>query len=298
MTGASTQTKMEAYFQTLSQHAPRATVNSHKSSISPFVSFCQTHRISLDIIDITHVKAFLTSKLASHSIQTVKGHIDSLANFLAYVWKTDPAIVKAQIYHSPDRTSTDGETTWTDIQAATPSCLDTNYSQITAVARLIDYLRHRRYGSRTHAYVELLTATAGQPSVVQQVDVDNLDLEDSTVTIRIPRSHAVSAYELLQERTVSLPSQAIDVLEVYLNHERDAAEEHDSGPLFTTPSGRVDPSTIRRAIKKVSQDSQTTPVVENETGDRATNESSDDEPDQTVTPIDIWQYSLTNGIEQ
>jgi site-specific recombinase XerD len=299
MTEKPIETRMQSYFQTLSQHAPQTTVNSHRSSIRPFVTFCLEIGVSSrDVLSVTHVHEFLKSRLASHSTETIKGHIDSLANFLAYVWTSDPAIVKARIYDSPNEFSTGGGATWADISAAASPGLDANDPQIAAVEMLLDYLRHRRYGSRIHALVELLTATAGQPSVVQQVDVDDLDRNESRVTIQISQTHAVSAHGLLQERTVSLPSRTMDALGVYLDHERVVVEDDDCPPLFTTPAGRVDPSTIRKSIKKASQTSLTTPVVERSICDRSATDSRDDEPVQTVTPSEIWQYSLTQRIDR
>lgn len=296
MPGESLQTKMEAYFQSLAQHAPQTTVNSHKSSIPPFVSFCQRRRISIDALDIAHVQAFLTPQLTSHSIQTVKGYIDSLANFLAYVWKRDPAIVKAHIYHSSGGSSA-GDEAWTNIPASASACLETTDRQFALVEMLIEYLRLRRYGSRKHAFVELLTATASRPSVIRHVNLGDLDQEDSTVLVSIPQTHAVSACGLLQDRSASLPSRTVDALQAYLDHEYVATEDHNHKPLFTTASGRVAPSTIRRSIKQASKESLTTPIVQHDTDDRIANEPRDDEPAQTVTPSDIWRYSLTQCID-
>lgn len=296
MTGEQIQTEMQAYFETLSYHAPRTTVNSHRDSIRPFVSFCHDRGISFEGLAVTHVQTFLTPQLASHSIQTIKGHIDSLANFLAYLWICDPAIVKTQIYHSQNRSSAKDDRIWTDLPVDASPCLTPNDPRIASVEMLVDYLRQRRYGSRAHVFVELLTATMGQFSVIQQVDVDNLNLNESTAMIRIPQTHAVSAYGLLEERTAPLPSRTIDALELYLDQERVAVKKDDYSPLFTTPSGRVDPSTIRRSIKQASRTSLTTPIVQHETDDRVENKLRDEKPSQ-ITPSDIWRYSLRRCID-
>lgn len=286
------ETNGQFYLQCLSQNAPTSTYNSHKASIRPFINFCELRGITLDCLDVAHVREFVETRFGSNAVETIKGHVDSLANFLGYVWRTDPAVVKTQIYHSVDAPSAEDEVMLCDLPAAASPSLNADDERLTAVEMLIDYLRKRHYGNRTHAYVELIIATASQPSVVRQLDVDDFDRDESRITIVIPESHAVSANGLLRERTVDLSSQAGEALGLYLDHEHVSVANDDRDPLFTTASGRVDESTVWRAIKKVSKKSLTTPVTRSTTDSTAI-ESTDDDPIQTVTPSDIWRYSLT-----
>lgn len=283
------------YFQALSRRAPQPTVNSHRSAIRPFVAFCQERGHSSDNLEIADICEFIASQYATQSKRTLKGYIASLSNFLAFLWTTGPAIIKARIIHYLNRLSTRNGGVPGKIPTLDPRYFESDDPRVAAVETLLTHLRDGRFGTRTHALVELLLATTAPSSAIRYVNVGDLNQSESTVVVQVSEAYAVGEYNLLEERTISLPSCTLEALQTYMKYERIGGEDEEVDSLFTTSNGRISASTVRESIKRASTERLATPTIPSD-GEQTTRQSQDG-ASRVVTPSDIWQYSLRQRVQ-
>ena len=281
------------YLEALSARAPPSTVRSHRSTLSSFVDYCQTSGFPHIELDYIHVSEFIVRELSAEKPSTITGKIGTLSNFLAYYWEDDPEIVRVKISKSlcriRDVAMCDDLTDFlSDIRSQ--SSLDQSLKRSTNIT--LAYLQNSRYGTLTHAYLDILTATRGHPSVVRKVNMSDLDLESGTIELEITSNHAVGIYDLIHSRTIELPENTIETLCTYCDYERINTQELSQQPLFTTSRGRVSSATMRRKVRKSSQSASARVTDLLKFDDTLSVSAENNTPLQVLTPEDIWIYSL------
>lgn len=285
-----------AYLCTLSNSVPDSTYQSHQTTVTKFVRWCRDKAIDREELQEAHVVEFIEFLVFEEdlSIDTAAGHTSSLSNFLSFLYQQDPEIVKIRIASRLQQSPV------SDLEAVgkqTANIIDADRvsteASLQAVEALLAYLRNRRFGTRTHAYVELLRDTRSRPEQVRRLNLSDLSLDEKTVAIGIADTHVVRTAGLVTERSVELSAPTIDALETYINYERKEGTEGTCRPVFTTVHGRASPSTLRRSIKRASTTVAGDSAFQSEPTDDLNEGAESSEQLPPVVPTDIWRHAIT-----
>ena len=292
--------KCHEYLESLSAYAPPSTVRSHKSTLLSLVNHCQAEGAQFIELNYSLVSEFIVRKLFAQKPSTVGGKIGTLSNFLAFYWEDDPEIVRVKILNSlsgiRDGAKRDD---FTNLLNDITSQVSLDQSLYRSTNITLSYLQSSQYGTLTHAYLDLLTATRGHPSVIRKVNMSDLDIGSGTVELGITSNHAVGIYDLIESRTVELPEHTIETLCTYCDYERISTQGFSQRPLFTTSRGRVSSATVRRKVRESSQDASARATHLLKFDDTLSGSAESSAPLQVLTPEDIWKYSLaTIPLEQ
>lgn len=260
----------DRYLSALAGAVSDSTHASHKTSVEKFIRWYSGQRSSY-IFDETSVAAFITDIHSDYSPTTLRGDIDTLSNFLAYRWGGDPGLMKIRI----------GRLLQDELKSLPPCIEDIQSPEISAdgIETLISYLRQRLFGTRVHAFTEVLLDTKGGLQIIRQLDLDDIDRQAGTAELQISDTHIVGKAGLVTSRIASLSQTAVDALTTYIKHERETVSTA-SEPLFTTPHGRVSSSAVRYSFAKVSAGAFS-----------QSSASTDRDQTKAVSPNDIRQYS-------
>lgn len=283
------------YIDALRSTVSESTFRSHQTPLYLFVSWLCNNEYKQPVVNEEFVAKFTVDIFDAYKTKTLNSYLSALANFLAYYYQDDPKLVKLRILTCIHRIQPSiFDTILTEIEPVlTPNDADKSPS-LGQVEKLISYLRHCQYASRIHVYVELLLDTRNRPNQVRNIDLRDLDLEKGTVTVGVSDMYVVGKTGLVSERLVVLSERSLDALESYIEYERIDPSSNNQYPLLTTDYGRVSSGTIRRSLRQASEAAD-----EFHSQQSTGTESSGDQPlskgeIQTVTPRDIWRYTVSN----
>jgi len=277
-----------AYLSALESSVPDTTYYSHQTALRQFSSWWGSISTEeyLEDDDLTNYVEYLLSG-ASLSPHTIAGRLSSLSSFFSYCLEGSPGVVRFRIGLVLQRLS--------DSSRSEPGVvldhLQTRAGPHTvrSVEALLTYLRHRKYGTRTHAYVEVTYDTAGQATSIRNLSNSDLDLAAQTISLEIPATHVVSAAGLVTSWTVHLSEDVASALETYLHQERPATSGNGDLPIFATASGRASESTLRRSVKQASESARE--CIHHFPEATPTEQLSGNEL-EIVTPSDLRQAAL------
>lgn len=248
-TSESLEKTTETYLNALSTNAPDTTFYGHQTILNIFIPWCRTEALEKADLQKSHIARFANYLFSEvgHSTATISGHLSSLSNFLAYLYQSDPDLLKHRIatalHEYPARR-------YTEVRSElTTDCESTTSDGVDA---LLSYLRTRQFGTRTHVFAELIWDTKSRSKPIRQIDISALDLDEGVVLVGIPETHVVSDVGLVTHRTADLSSSTVKAIETYLNYERNEVAQNDCRPLFTTSNGRASSSTLRRSVRRAS----------------------------------------------
>lgn len=289
-----------SYLRALSQEAPEPTFLSHQTALTKFVNWLrQTSdgKSDLSIGQMAEFSEFLLSE-KNHRPDTVCGYLYSLTNFFAYFTQGSPDMLRFQI------TTSLGEHSSSTVHSVgrkfAPRFSDLNSSgpelHCSAEA-IITYLRERKFGSRTHAFVELLRDTKSRPGQLLELDLSDVNLKDKKLSVGIPKNYLVSSVGLLNQRTAELSGGTSTALKAYIEHERKAVTDSKSNPLFTTSNGRISASTLRRSVKLASEAAIDYLKFRNKMESTHHPGQVSETSFQTLTPTDVWHYSISSTLD-
>lgn len=118
----------------------------------------------------------------------------------------------------------------------------------TSAERLLSHYRNGGHGTgrRGHAFLELAWFTAARVGALRGLDLEDVDLDRGYVRFRHrPQSGTPLKNGPKGERTVTVPPDAADVVEQYLDDRHDVVDDYGRHPLFTTGRGRAANTTLR-----------------------------------------------------
>ena len=294
-------TKREIYLRTLSENAPDSTFLSHQTVLREFGEWSSANEIDEGTLQEKNLTRFVEYLLrgCNLNITTVCGNIYSLSNFIGYLYQEDPEVVRYSIAsHLQQSSSSDLRTVGKRVTSAFKTDEGIDEKGPAVVEVLLSYLRHRKFGTRLHAFVELIQATKSRPNQVRQLNLSNIDIERESVTIKVPERHIVSSTGLFTDRVVELSRPTTDAVETYINYERKEVTEKDCGPVFTTAHGRASGSTLRRSTKQASETAMRQPPFWNGCKRNRSRVQESMRPHQTVTPEKIWKHAITTTRHQ
>lgn len=242
-----------------------------------------------DGVTVEDVADFIIWQFGESALATVRGRITELSQFLAYLQSGHPAVIKARTCAEIQSHPAQREVSWSvsDLQPQPSEVF------IESVDAFRQGLSEQQYGTRLHAFVELMIAAQARAKPIRATSMDNLDLEEKTVSLQVhEKSTAVSP---TWSRTVELPDKTAELLSDYIAHDREPQPNTKPEPLFTTTNGRVGASILRRSIKNTSHTIIIAPYLNGDDGPLEV--STEDEIIRTLTLDDIYRYSLNKIME-
>ncbi|SIS22197.1 Site-specific recombinase XerD [Natronorubrum thiooxidans] len=291
---------IQSYLCTLSNEVPDSTYLSHKTTLQTFCEWCITNSVRFDGPIEEDVCQFIQHLLwdSDLAIATVRSHICSLGNYLAYAFQQNPELVMHHLASPLVGASNP------DLETLGKQIIGNRVSETSSVTSsdviesLISDLRQRQFGTRTHAYLELLLDTKSRPEQIRQLNLKDLALKRGQVRVGIPDTHVVNTVGLVTERSVALTKKTVDAVETYVEYERDDVIKTEAEPLFTTLNGRASRSTLRRSIKRASQEAvSNSSLTQQPSGASLTEHDVSEIQPQPITPNDVWQYATSKILE-
>lgn len=225
----------EIYLQTLRTNATDSTFLSHQNALRKFFSWYSSQ------VDRTKVPEKALAEFSEHllngldlGIDTVVGHVHSLLNYLAFHHQSSPDMLRVRLV--PEIQSLPCSESERETLVNEFGC-HANQEITRSVDALQTYLRQRQYGTRTHAYVEFIHTTTARPTQVHALNRSDLNLDEQTASIALPETYIVSTNGLHEERTATLPPHLTDLLDAYLEYERDTPPALTASHCSPRPTG-------------------------------------------------------------
>ena len=120
---------------------------------------------------------------------------------------------------------------------------------------VIEYLEKFEYASKKHALFHLIWHTGLRIGSVYALDRDDIHTEEGYITLRHrPETDTPLKNKKHGERQVNLNASVCEVLQDYIDHNRDdVTDDYGRKPLFTSPNGRLYKTQIRRLIYSITR---------------------------------------------
>ncbi|WP_124176712.1 site-specific integrase [Natrarchaeobius halalkaliphilus] len=280
---------VESYLSELSSSVPDSTFWSHQTVITKLREWISEPSSSEAWLE-SHQLCQFVEDLAENTAQditTICGHINTLINFQSFIHQEDPIILKARLLLEVESSSilVYGEIGKHILGIST----EVNFQNLSdRLSPLVTYFRERQFGTRGHAYVELILDTCSRPGCVRNLELEDFNSDNDTVTISIPETHLVSSAGLVTQRVANISPETSEALEEFITYGRKEPTAATNRPLLTTSHGRASESTLRREVKQASGNADEYPHV-----------STPLPHDQVscVVPSEIWQYSILQHLE-
>lgn len=286
---------VDTYLRGIFNTVPDSTYFSQQTHLSAFLRWYHSKSpdtsTPLEELIVQHLCDVLAA--SGLALMTLRDRASTLVNLLVYHQPQDPEVAKQKLSALLLESST-SDCQRLAKQISSDSVSDALQSHIQA---LQSFLEQRQYGTRTHAYVELLLDTKCRPKQIRQVDRADLDPQTCELSVNVPNTHLVSTAGLVTEYSLSISETTIESLETYIEYERTEISGSVPKPLFTTTHGRASSTALRRSVKQASEDTiQFQSHCSQSDSLRQTGSESEQDP-QLVSPTDIWQYSLSTHRE-
>lgn len=287
------------YLEELSAAGASTTWAAHKHRLTTFQDWVQrksNEEEEYEILATSYIEHLI--EFYEYTVSTVCGHVSTLANFVGYVRQDDPEIVTARILrclqkrreHDVRPLLSQEFGTLADVEAPSGASED-------RIERIISYLRRSQFGSRTHAFTELVLATKSRPTWILRLDIGDYDQSNSIIEVQTSDQSLVGKHDIVSTREVELSEQANRALNEYLDRERSPVAAENSDPLFTTSQGRMSASTLRRSFRRTSQKLHVQ-SPSHSSSDRSIGKlDASSHEDDIVQPRDIRWYALTRVTE-
>lgn len=160
---------------------------------------------------------------------------------------------------------------------------------------LLEYLRKFEYASRAHVILEILWHTGIRLGALRSLDVDDYDGNAERLQIRHrPETGTPLKNGAEGERMVALNVEVCRIIENWIEHHRhDVCDTHGREPLITSKNGRMNASSIRDAIYRITRPCYYTDqcpegrVIDDCEASRY--------PDYSKCPVNVSPHSIRRG---
>lgn len=233
---------LELYLESREGECRQSTVDSHRSRLKQFVSWCEENGLeTLDELRGRDLVEFKNWRRDEGELEpdSLKTQMNTLRVFLRFCGGVEMVpenlCEKVQI------------PTLQDGGGVSEAIVE--HDQAVSI---LSYLAKYHYASREHAVWVLLANSGARTGGLRALDLDDYDPDDPSVNIaHRPESGTSIKNGPKGERQVSLSDAAAEVLDDYIDDKRaDVRDEHGREPLITTRSGRISASTIRKYAYK------------------------------------------------
>jgi len=225
------------------------TVQEYERKLEWFLDFCESNEIEdtteFDGRVIQDFKIWrrdeASTKDGQLSNKTLRDDMYLFRQFLRFLESIDA--VTPQLHRKVDIPSLDPEDGSRDIEFESEE-LD----------RILSHLEQYQYATREHAVWIMFAATGRRPGGLRSLDLDHVHLDDDP---HVEFHHTAGETRLKNgkksENTVSLNTEAAQMLQDYVDTSRHELEDGERSPFLTSPQGRLTVSTMRKYIYKWSR---------------------------------------------
>jgi site-specific recombinase XerD len=168
---------------------------------------------------------------------------------------------------------------------------------------LIEHQRRFEYASRPHLIMEILWHTGIRLGALRALDVDDFDGEDERLNVcHRPDTETRLKNGSEGERMIALNPEICRVIEDWIEHQRhDVIDEHGRRPLLTSRNGRMNQSSIRHIVYRVTRPcyyADECPEGRDPEECKATNYPHYSKCPVNVSPHDIRRGSITHFLTE
>jgi hypothetical protein len=290
---------LSTYLSDLSEKIPATTKISHEQKLTKFKNWLPVETItpgSLERLAAIFIKHLLEH--TEYATDSIKGYVSVLSNFIGYLWPDDPELVAARLqreFHEISTIKFSGQTE--SVFDILNSNRSPSGSSKREIERVISYLRRSRFGSRTQAFVEVILEVKARPSLVRWMNRSDFAPHRGVITVEISDQFLVGRYDLVTKREAKISANLKEALSDYIERDRNHVPVNAPKPLFTTSQGRASESTLRRSLRRTSENLTNTTIRKSINETKSTDSESSAGDSCTVLPSDIWWYALSSIIE-
>lgn len=247
----------KSYLDELRDKAPSTTYNSHHNFLTK-IDTCYQDTITKHSVfspeDIQQV-FFDSFEDAGYEDDTIACYASTFANLLAF----DKSIHPNYTMEVLSRTELSEEVKLLH----------------AAITEIKNFLEIRAYGTRTHVYVCLLTELPIRPSLVREIDSQDItnnysekfERDMALVNVPISRKFLVRKLGMVDACYHPISPETMDVIQTYCDHEREATNSNQD-PLLTSCHGRVSQSSLRKNLRAMVNVAEQYYSVLNKSNDR------------------------------
>jgi len=236
------------YLEARKREVSQSTLDGYHYRLKHFIRWCQNVEELTNMNDISgrKLQKFKTWRRDDGDLKpiTLEGQLDALRVFIRWCESIDAV---EQGLHEK-------------FEALMPKLKKTD-EQSEAILNdeeaeaLLEYQRKFEYASRSHVIVELLWHTGMRLGALHSLDVDDYDPEGERLALRHrPDSETPLKNGDEGKRMVALSAEICRVIEDWCDQNRhDVEDEYGREPLLTSRNGRMNRSSIRDAIYRITR---------------------------------------------
>jgi integrase len=232
------QTAVELYPDDRETEVTRATLNSHRLRLKPFIRWCGQNDIE-NLNELTgrllHEYRIWRREDGGLAPASEKTQMDTIRFFIRWLESIDG--VEQDLHTkvlSPTLSSDD---------KARDVMLDSERAE-----RALAYLRKYQYASREHVVLTLLWHTMMRVGAVHALDVEDFDADNQYIEVTHRPEQGTSVKNADDgERLIALSEEVCQILIDWITDQRpETTDEYGREPLIASEQGRVHRSTLRR----------------------------------------------------
>jgi len=238
----------EMYLEARKNEVSESTLSGYHYRLKHFIRWCENVEGIDNMNDLSgrDLQRFKTWRRDDGDLKpiTLQGQLDALKIFIRWCGSIDA--VEQDLYEKfealmPQLDKTDEQS---------ESILDTEQAEA-----LLEYQRKFEHASRAHVIMEILWHTGIRLGSLIAIDLDDYDGDAERLAVRHrPEKGTPLKNGTEGERIIALSAEVCRSIEDWRDHNRhDVADDYGRDPLLTTRNGRMNRTSIRDAIYRVTR---------------------------------------------
>ena len=234
---------VEMYLKDRENELSTQSHQTHTYRLERFLEWCSRNELG-DMNEVTGRTTY-EYKLAQKQLvadTTLKGYMDTLRVFLRFCESID-AVRDGVAESTISPTISKGEGTRNSMIA------------IDRAEQILAYHSKYEYAKLRHVLFKTLIETGVRMGAAHSIDMNDVHLDDLYIELRHrPETDTTLKNGERGERYVALSSELCCVLSDYIGtHRYDVEDDHGRSPLFSTKFGRINKSTLRQEIYRITR---------------------------------------------
>lgn len=234
---------VELYFKNREPELSEKTLENQRYRLKAFLEWCEEAEVeNMNALTGRDLHRFRTWRSEDINRVTLVGVLQTFRKFLEFCAAVDavPEGMREKV-HIP---SVDPE------EEARDEYLDAERAEA-----ILEYLEKFEYASRDHVVMTLLWHTGIRLGTLRTFDVEDFDPEAQALLVRHrPDTGTPLKNGYAAERSIAVGRDYCEVLEDYIEHNRDAVrDDHGREPLITSQYGRLSDNAIRESIYQLTR---------------------------------------------
>lgn len=285
----------EMYLEARKNELSKTTLDGYHYRLKHFIRWCEDVEQIANMNDLSgrDIQKFKTWRRNEGDLKpvTMESNLDTLRLFLR--WCTSIDAVESGLHKK--------------VEALMPS-LDRQDEQAESILSadeakaLMEYQRKFDYASKRHIIIELLWYTGIRLGSLRSLDVDDYDGDTERLELRHrPDTGTPLKNDRRGERMVALTPDLCRIIEDWIEQHRcDVTDEYGREPLLTSRQGRMNQSSIRDIVYRVTQPCHYAqcPKGRDPEDCQATNYGHHSKCPVNVSPHDIRRGSITHFLTE